>query len=577
MKLPAMNVIKRKSEGVNRFSGLDQRPKPYSSAFASMKNMTCERLPVMAARKPRMRVRTLRHPGGIFAHGKLCWVENKGFYFDGVRKGDVLEGEKQFVRMGAYVLIWPDCAYYNTMTDEFGSLNRHNETAGMVTGALCNLNGGEYEYTTGETAPQNPQNGQYWMDTSQTPNVLKMWYATGGMWTSVPTVYTKISNQGIGKGLKPGDAVTLSGFIEATELNGMYTLTDCADNYIVVVALIQKAFEQRQTVVIDRKAPEMDYVTEAGNRVWGCSNARHELYACALGDPTNWTKYQGAASDSYAVTVGTAGDFTGAATHMNYPVFFKEDVVHQVMGNAPSNFALTTNTCRGVAKGSAKSLVHVNEYLLYHAPLDVCIMGNSTLPSTVSELLGKKTYANAIAGASGSRYMMSAENERGQRELLVYDTQNNSWCREDDAEVMQFANADGVLYMLYRNGEIWAVDGEAPENLKDETAAAEKLVEWELVTGPLGMDEAYSKWISGIQIHVACELGSAIRMDVAYNEETEWREVFRLDPVKTRSLTIPLIPRRCRTMRLRLRGVGAFELYLITKTIEQGSDVYAVD
>lgn len=577
MRLPVLNVIKRKTDGVNRFSGLDQRPKPYDSAFAAMKNMTCERLPVMAARRPRMKVRTLRHPGGIFAHDKLCWVDGTGFYYDGILKGQVQQGEKHFVRMGAYVLIWPDGAYYNTSEDVFGSINQRNVTTAAISAALCRLDGQPYEYILSKTAPREPVNGTYWMDTNQTPNVLKMWNANQSMWVSVPTVYTKITSTGIGKGLKENDAVTIKGFAVNTDLNGSFYLVDAADNYITIVALITEAFSQTQSVTVERKAPAMDFVCEAGNRVWGCSNEKHEIYACALGDPTNWNRYMGVASDSYAVTVGTAGDFTGAASHLGNALFFKPDVVHQIMGTKPADFTLSSNTCRGVAKGSEKSLVHVNEYLLYKAPLDVCMMGMSTLPGTVSDMLGKASYQNAISGALGSRYFMSVENEEGRRELLVYDTGSNAWCREDGIEVTHFANLDGELYMLTSDGEIWSVNGNAPESLKDETCAMEESVEWELITGPIGLDEPYSKYISRIQLHVACEPGSAVRAEIQYNEDGLWYEIFRLDPVKTRSMTIPLIPKRCRTMRLKLRGTGMFELYSVTKTIEQGSDNYAAE
>jgi len=575
VKLPAMNVIKRKTEGVNRFSGLDMRPKPFDSAFSAMTNMTNQKLPVMAARKQRTRVRTLRYPGGLFAHGALCWVDGTGFYYNGQRKGTVTQGEKRFVRMGAYVLIWPDGACYNTATDEFTSLNRTNTTRKAVTAALCRLDGEPYLYTLGDAAPRDPANGEYWMDQSVTPNELKMWSDTQRMWVSIPTVYTKISSEGIGIGFQANDAVSLRGFVSNTELNGSFNLVEAADNYIMVVALIPSAGRQTESVTIERTMPEMDFVCEAGNRVWGCSNATHEIYASALGDPTNWKRFLGLASDSYAVTVGTAGDFTGAASHLGNPVFFKEDVVHQLLGAKPADFSLVSNTCRGVARGSEGSLCHVNEYLLYNAPLDVCMMGMSTLPATVSEMLGKTVIKNAVAGALGNCYYLCAEDGQGRRSLYVYDTAYNAWAREDDVDITHFAQLDGELYMLTADGEIWSVNGTAPEQLRDATYGPEAAVNWELITGPLGLDEPYSKYISSIQLHVACDLGSTVHVDVRYDAEEEWQELFKLDPVLARSMTIPVVPRRCRTMRLRIRGTGAFELYSINKTIEQGSDVYA--
>ena len=66
------------------------------------------------------------------------------------------------------------------------------------------------------------------------------------------------------------------------------------------------------------------------------------IYACKLGDPTNWFSYRGIAADSYAVTVGSDGAFTGAATCMGYALFFKENTLHKLCGTKPSDFQLTS-------------------------------------------------------------------------------------------------------------------------------------------------------------------------------------------------------------------------------------------
>lgn len=87
--------------------------------------------------------------------------------------------------------------------------------------------------------------------------------------------------------------------------------------------------------------------------------------ACRLGDPTNWFSYRGIAADSYAVTVGSDGAFTGAATCMGYALFFKENTLHKLYGSKPSDFQLTSLRCRGVAKNAARSLCVLNETLYY--------------------------------------------------------------------------------------------------------------------------------------------------------------------------------------------------------------------
>ena len=571
-----MNVIKRQTDHITSFSGLDMRPKTHKTAFADMKNMTCERLPVMAARKPRMRVRTLREPGGLFAHDKLCWVDGNGFYYDGQLKGTVSKGEKTFVRMGAYVLIWPDEKYYNTHTGEYGDLGATFTTYSDVdvTCRLCKVDGEPYEnVTTGAVAPENPTNGQMWVDTSDATHVLRYYSTTAGMWQSVPTVYTKIESEEIGLLFKKNDGVSISG-MTTDQLNGSFYIVDRGDDYIIVVALIPQTHVQSERVTISRSIPKMDFVCENDNRIWGCSNEKHEIYASVLGDPRNWNRFLGLSDDSYAVTVGTAGDFTGAISHAGSVLFFKENVLHQMLGTAPKNFTLNDTVCRGVAKGSEKSLTHAHEYLLYKSPMDVCMMsGGSTMPASISKMLGKAEGVNATGGSVGSVYYMCVT-IKGQRRLLVFDTSSGAWCVEDDMDVTHFAQLDNELYMLNKAGEIWSVNGSAPEHLIDSTAMEEKDVEWMMETGAIGLDEPDNKYISGIRLHMECNLGTVIRIDVQYDGHGMYQRLMKIEPTENRSLTIPIVPRRCRSMKLRIYGVGDAGLYSITKNIEQGSDVY---
>lgn len=570
-----LNVIKRTGETIAGFAGLDKRPKPAKNAFFEMKNMTCERLPVMAARQPRVRVCTLRKPGGLFAHEKLCWVDGSDFYYNGEKIFAVTEGEKQFVRMGAYVLIWPDEKYYNTHTGEYGDLSASFTTYSdlQVTAHLCKLDGEIYnDYTIAAKAPASPENGQLWLDISKTPNVLRYYSTTAAMWQNVPTVYTKISSTGIGELFEKNDGIEISGMTLA-DLNGSFYVVERGDDYIVVVALIREPHTQSERVTVARKIPKMDFVCENDNRIWGCSNAKHEIYGSVLGDAKNWNRFLGLDSDSYAATVGTAGDFTGATSHAGSVLFFKEGVIHQLMGTAPRNFTLTDTVSRGVARGSERSLANANEYLLYRGTNDVCMMGMSTMPSSVSSRLGKTEYRNCVSGAVGDRYFMCAQTGEG-NELLVYDTMAGAWCCEDGMKVTHFAALDNDLYMLNDQGEIWSVNGSAPEQLRDETYTEEGPVEWELITGPMGLDEPYNKYISGIQLHAGCTKGTTIKVDVQYDNEQNWRRALKMDPMETRSTVLSYTPRRCRTMKLRIYGTGPFELYSISQTIEQGSDVY---
>ena len=111
----------------------------------------------------------------------------------------------------------------------------------------------------------------------------------------------------------------------------------------------------------------------------GLQQRENVIYACKLGDPTNWFSYRGIAADSYAVTVGSDGAFTGAATCMGYALFFKENTLHKLCGTKPSDFQLTSLRCRGVAKNAARSLCVLNETLYYLSP-DGSWLGTAASP-----------------------------------------------------------------------------------------------------------------------------------------------------------------------------------------------------
>jgi hypothetical protein len=69
------------------------------------------------------------------------------------------------------------------------------------------------------------------------------------------------------------------------------------------------------------------------------------------------------------------------------------------------------------------------------------------------------------------------------------------------------------------------------------------------------------------------ELGSVVRFFVKYDFSDRWECVFSLVGTNLRSFSIPIRPKRCDHMRLRIEGEGVAKIYSITKTIEQGSEI----
>lgn len=561
------------------FRGLNLSQGIGDGEWAWMQNMDTREYPAVARRQKRVHVATLNKPNGLCATDRLCFVDGVKFYYNGFYYGDVEDSEKTLVPMGAKIAIFPDKKLFDTTTFSFTDMEQKNVSSGTVSVTLAKGDGTPYgEYTEGGTAPENPENGQLWLDTSGDAPVMKTWSEAQGLWVAEATTYVLVSATGLGQGLKALDGVTVSG-LEESGLNGDWILTDAGPDYILFTGILQKALTQTGEVRVERICPEMDFVVEKDNRLWGCSSADHEIYCCKLGDPTNWRAYQGVATDSYAVTVGTPGPFTGAAVSGSAVIFFKENCLHRVYGTQPSNFTVYVDNLRGVQQGCHKSAVRVNEYLYYKSVFDVCVYADSEVAG-ISAALGTESYKNAVAGVCGNRLYLSMEDQEGAWQLLVYDTAAGVWTREDGTHALGFASCLTETFMLRADGELYALlPGEYNKDFfmvgSDYTVYAQEEtdeeVSWELRTGEILRELPDHKYIGKIQLYL--ELDPGARAEVALRRDGgAWEKVQELSGGDQRRCTLPIYPRRCDRMEIRLTGVGHVRLVNWSKYVGYGSE-----
>lgn len=561
------------------FRGLNLSQGIGDGEWAWMQNMDTREYPAVARRQKRVHVATLNKPNGLCATDRLCFVDGVKFYYNGFYYGDVEDSEKTLVPMGAKIAIFPDKKLFDTTTFSFTDMEQKNVSSGTVRVTLAKGDGTPYgEYTEGGTAPENPENGQLWLDTSGDAPVMKTWSEAQGLWVAEATTYVLVSATGLGQGLKALDGVTVSGLEEAG-LNGDWILTDAGPDYILFTGILQKALTQAGEVRVERTCPEMDFVVEKDNRLWGCSSADHEIYCCKLGDPTNWRAYQGVATDSYAVTVGTPGPFTGAAVSGSAVIFFKENCLHRVYGTQPSNFTVYVDNLRGVQQGCHKSAVRVNEYLYYKSVFDVCVYADSEVAG-ISAALGTESYKNAVAGVCGNRLYLSMVDQEGAWQLLVYDTAAGVWTREDGTHALGFASCLTETFILRADGELYALlPGEYNKDFfmvgSDYTVYAQEEtdeeVSWELRTGEILRELPDHKYIGKIQLYL--ELDPGARAEVALRRDGgAWEKVQELSGGDQRRCTLPIYPRRCDRMEIRLTGVGHVRLVNWSKYVGYGSE-----
>ena len=581
MRYPTIQSITSGRDITVDFFGYNHNLRIGDGEFYDEQNLTSDVSPVLCPRRAR----------GVYAHGgsvqglvakdSLCYVDGRYFVMDQYRVDMNLstaeeDCPKQLISMGAWVIILPDKKYINTadLTD-FGNIEAEVTTTTEVTFSPATQDGTTFtpDYTQPEE-PDSPENMAYWMDTSATPHSLKQWSASSGMWSSVAVTYVKIQCPGIGKAFSQYDGIDIQlpdGVNDQiAELEGAAIVYAADEDSMTVVGLLDSKVTIDGAVTVSRKMPLMDFVIENDNRLWGCryglnrnGETVNELYACKLGDFKNWNCFMGISTDSYAVSLGSDGQFTGAFTHSGYPIFFKETCMHKVYGQIPANFQVQTTECRGVQKGCGRSLAIVNEVLYYKSRHSICAYDGS-LPTEVSYALGDGQYSNAVAGAHGNKYYVTMQDTVGEYQLFVYDTAKGLWHKEDGVPAVQFCSCREELYCATADGRIITMLGSGdPE---------EETVSWMAETGIINATSPDRAYLKKISIRMVLEPGSQVSIMAQYDSCGEWETLGEMTGTDLRSFTLPVRPRRCDHLRLRMEGTGKAMVFALTKSMTAGSD-----
>lgn len=535
-----------------------------------MQNLCADGYPKLCTRPKRGLTAQLYHPNGLIAKDCLFWVDGGKLYKNGLEVGPALtDGKKQLISMGAYLVIFPDGVYINTQnTTEYGNLACTKTASAGAELSVCNTEGVEYTgIMEGIAAPEEPGEGTLWMDVSSRIPVLRQF--SQQMWTTVADVCVKVSATGIGVGFSGGDGVTVNG-CEAAQLNGMTVLQAVGEDWVVFPGALERTVSQSTPITVCRSVPEMDYVVQSGNRLWGCKYGMvngtpvNEIYASKLGDFKNWNCFAGLSTDSYVAQRGSDGVFTGAVSYLGNPIFFKERCMERVYAGSQGAHQIVTTECDGVQSGSDGSLQVVNGMLYYLSDNGVQAFDGS-LPTVVSQALGNTRYHGGVAGAWRGKYYLSALNENQSPSLLVYDSRRKLWHREDGLRSAAFAETENDLYCLSTDGKLWSLHGA--------TGTAEENLTWWAESGEIGMDTPEHKRLLQFLLFMQADTGTSVTVSVSYNQGATWQTQGSLTGNGgIREQVIAIRPKGCRRLRLKLSGNGACSIFALAAVYEKGSD-----
>lgn len=517
-----------------QFAGYNHTLGADNGELWDMENLTGELYPLLSPRRRRWIAGHLSKPNGLYTHDGVYWVDGGGFYAGGVRKGTVTDCRKTFASLGAYIVILPDRAYYNRLTGEFGSLEAQWSGSVVI------------------------RDGTFAQEEAKANTI----YARGANWAAR---------------FRAGDAVTVSGCAVHPENNKTPVIREIDGDEL---RFYENAFTiseggDTERVTIRRAVPELDFICENENRLWGCKG--DTIYSCKLGDIFNWNVFDGLATDSYAVDVGSAGDFTGCCSYLGYPVFFKEEHIYKVYGSRPSNFQVMGSASMGIETGSGGSAAIAGETLFYLSRTGITAYTGG-IPQSVAAPFGTQRFRNAVGGSDGTRYFVSMEDQDGIWHLFVYDTRRGLWHREDGLEAVGFG-WDGALYFLDARGTLW-IDGTAraaPEGCQREGPVAWN-AEWADFYEASGSSSssipiAQEKGVGKLLVRLELDEDARVDILIQFDSDGVWRRVRMLEAHVKRSWYLPIVPRRCDHFRIRLEGVGGCRVYSLTREVYTGSEI----
>jgi hypothetical protein len=96
---------------------------------------------------------------------------------------------------------------------------------------------------------------------------------------------------------------------------------------------------------------------------------------------------------------------------------------------------------------------------------------------------------------------------------------------------------------------------------------------WMAQTGVLYYEYQNKQYTSRYDIMLSAPKGTTTEVYIQYDSDGIWRYNGRFNFSGLGAVTIPVRPRRCNHMELRLLGEGEVKIYSITRILEQGSDV----
>ena len=604
MRLPYVKSVSNKQlQQIVAFGGVRYGRGGNDGEFSETENLSARQYPTLSQRGGRRSGdKEYTSPTAFYARGKMMVVDGTDLYYGEDVVGQVVPGEKQFATINTKVVIFPDKVYFDTEKNELKPLEAYAEIpASKVTwtdSSLSRADAGKYSAKQVSIGQQivaaadtvkvhksitiNQDSGELTFNEETdkkgseiAPNdVLKNEDDPAGFYV---VVTTEPSGENVALNYR-SYKVEEEAFPPFTDIFSINQTVEISGSSIegnkktIVIRAVEEnkltfyadSFStgtEENTVVIRRKVPDLKVICESENRVWGADT--NTIWASALGDPAAWYTYDGVATDSFSVVVGTDGPFTACIAYGSNVLFFKEDHLHKILGSYPAEYRMYTYAIPGVQEGSQNSLAIVNEVLYYKGTSGVYTYTGAT-PVLMSENFGLRRFKNARAGANEDSYYISMQDEvTGDWTLMVYNTIRGLWLREDDTHAVGFAWLDGDLYLL---------DADRKKTLLlNQDDDQEGRFPWLAEFVPFDDTTYGKKGYSRLYIRMELDPGAWVKAEQS-EDAGPWHQINIWTAETKRTVVAGIVPGRCDRYRLRLSGLGRCVIQQIVREFDIGGD-----
>ena len=574
-----VNLLPPAEERTIEFKGLNKKSVIEDGEMSDMWNLTADSYPLLMPRKPRgvldLPSDVMRPIQIVKRFGKIGLVaidneENIEFYYDGVKYPEVsqlvpLTASTRAVAINTKICFFPQKTYITIRQTPSGI---EVGDAGRLEASVSVSSGTTVEINVADTRIEIPKDSGLKYDDAITITGT-ITYTAGGASHSSPINVSCIIEQ----------------FIEGETTD---TLVLPANTFIEVIGQGATQVSLLASTITRGNIPDMDLVVEWNNRLWGASSITNTIYACKLGDPTNWQYYQGTGLDSYYAEQGTDESFTGIAEYSGHLIFFKPNSMTRVYGTSPSNYQITNAKAYGVEEGSSNSVLTINDAVYYKSAIGIMAYQGGT-PFCISDKLNRK-FKNVVAGTEGTKYYASliVEADEGyEGRTIVFDIAKGMWHLEDNLRFLNACKIGDKIYCTTASAEVLVcgedifcardlmvstdiIEGEAIVINPDEPSESYDDIEWMAQFGPFDEYIEEHKIYSKLAMRVKANGEASAKVYISL-DEGPWEQVENYEHVSTKGDFIPIVPRRCDRYSVKIEGKGNMEIKSLTRRVRKGS------